>query len=122
MAGLMPDGDGFEDDRAFAAGTGFTDVVKRPTPNKQGLRDGELEHGRKILEEKIATLDVLLIIFVFKSAADTLLGPLPPYFYGLVPRRRLGEARIFVMPRPTAAKAIESDAVKKLKRAVRLAR
>lgn len=97
MAGLMPDGDGFEDDRAFATGTGFTDVVKRATPNKQGLRDGELEHGRKSLEEKIATLDVPLIIFVFKSAADTLLGPLPPYFYGLVPRRRLGEARIFVI-------------------------
>jgi TDG/mug DNA glycosylase family protein len=122
LAGLMPDGAGFQDDRSFAAGTGFTDVVKRPTPNKQGLRGGELEHGRGLLEAKIATLDVPLMIFVFKSAADTLLGPLPPYFYGLVPRRRLGEARVFVMPGPTAARAIESDAVKKLKRALTLAR
>lgn len=62
------------------------------------------------------------MIFVFKSAADMLLGPLPPYFYGLVPRRRLGEARVFVMPGPTAARAIESDTVKKLKRALSLAR
>lgn len=121
LAGLMPDGDGFEDDRSFAAGTGFTDVVKRPTPNKQGLHSGELGHGRRLLEAKIASLDLPLLIFVFKSAADTLLGPLPPHFYGLVPRRRLGEARVFVMPGPTAAKAIEADAVKKLKRALRLA-
>ena len=118
----MPDGDGFEDDRSFAAGTGFTDVVKRPTPNKQGVHSGELGHGRRLLEAKIASLDLPLLIFVFKSAADTLLGPLPPHFYGLVPRRRLGEARVFVMPGPTAAKAIEADAVKKLKRALRLAR
>ena len=79
---------------------------------QQGLRAGELEHGRGLLEAKIATLDVPLVIFVFKSAADTLLGPLPPYFYGLVPRRRLGEARVFVMPGPTAARTIESDAVR----------
>lgn len=115
------DGEGFEDDRSFAAGTGFTDVVKRPTPGKQGLRPGELEHGRKILEAKLTKLDVPLVIFVFKSAAETLLGPLPPHFYGLVPRRRLGQARVFVMPRPTAARAIEADAIKKLKRALRAA-
>jgi TDG/mug DNA glycosylase family protein len=120
-AGLLPDGEGFEDDRSFAAGTGFTDVVKRPTPGKQGLRPGELEHGRKILEAKLTTLDVPLVIFVFKSAADTLLGRLPPHFYGLVPRRRLGEARVFVMPGPTAARANEADAIKKLRRALRAA-
>jgi TDG/mug DNA glycosylase family protein len=122
MAGLLPDGDGFEDDRSFGAGIGFTDVVKRPTPNKQDLRDGELEHGRTIVEARIATLEVPLIIFVFKGAAETLLGALPPGFYGLVPRRRLAGARIFVMPGPTAARAAESDVVKKLKRAARLAR
>jgi TDG/mug DNA glycosylase family protein len=120
-AGLLPDGDGFEDDRSFVAGTGFTDVVKRPTPSKQGLRPGELEHGRTILEAVLVTLDVPLVIFVFKSAAEALLGPLPPHSYGLVPRRRLGQARVFVMPGPTAASAIESDAIKKLKRALRTA-
>ena len=35
---LLPDGEGFEDDRAFAAGIGFTDVVKRPTPSAVDLR------------------------------------------------------------------------------------
>ncbi len=120
-AGLLPDGDGFEDDRSFAVGTGFTDVVKRPTRGKEGLRPGELEHGRTILEDKLITLDVPLVIFVFKSAAETLLGALPPHSYGLVPRRRLGRARIFVMPGPTAARAVESDAIAKLKRALRAA-
>lgn len=119
--GLLPDGDGFEDDRSFAAGTGFTDVVKRPTRTQQDLRPGELEHGRTILEAKLVTLDVPLVIFVFKSAAETLLGDLPPHSYGLVRRRRLGQARVFVMPGPTAARAIESDAINKLKQALRAA-
>lgn len=119
-AGLLPEGDEFEDDRAFAAGIGFTDVVKRPTPGQDGLRSGELEHGSAILEAKLAKFDLPLVIFVFKSAAETLLGPLPPYFYGLVPGRRLGGARVFVMPGPTVASSIESDAIEDLKRAVSL--
>jgi TDG/mug DNA glycosylase family protein len=121
MAGVLPDGLGYEDDRSFAAGTGFTDVVKRPTPSKHGLRPGELQHGRAILEPKLRALNIPLVIFVFKSAAEALLGPLPPHAFGLVPRKRLGEARIFVMPGPTAASAIESDAIRKLKRAMRAA-
>jgi TDG/mug DNA glycosylase family protein len=50
--GLLSDGEGFEDDRAFAAGAGFTDMVKRPTPTAADLRPGELEHGRQIMEAK----------------------------------------------------------------------
>jgi TDG/mug DNA glycosylase family protein len=118
-AGLLPDGAGFEDDRAFAAGIGFTDVVKRPTPSKEGLRPGELEHGGPILEAKLIKLHVRLAIFAFKSAAEALLGTLPPGSYGLVPGRGLGQARVFVMPGPTAARPIESDAIEKLRRALR---
>lgn len=118
-AGLLAAGNGFEDDRAFAAGIGFTDVVKRPTAGQEGLRPGELDHGRPILEAKLSTLDVPLVIFVFKRAAETLLGPLPAGLYGVVARRRLGQARVFVMPGPTAASAIEAEAIKKLKRALR---
>ena len=121
-AGLLPDGDGYEDDQSYAAGIGFTDVVKRPTRSEKDLRPGELEHGSLCLEKKLADLDVPLVIFVYKKAADTLLGRLPPYFYGLVPRRLLAGARLFVMPGPTAATASEADAVRKLTRAVRAAR
>jgi hypothetical protein len=64
---------------------------------------------------------VPLVIFVFKAAAEALLGALPNRFYGVVPRRRIGTARVFVMPRPTAASDEVDDAVKKLKRALRAA-
>jgi TDG/mug DNA glycosylase family protein len=95
---LLPSGDGFEDDRAFAAGIGFTDVVKRPTPGAKDLRPGELEHGRTLLEDKLAALAVPLLIFTFKGAATPLLGSFDGH--GSLGRRRLADARIFVMPGP----------------------
>jgi TDG/mug DNA glycosylase family protein len=97
-AGLLPRGDGFEDDRAFAAGIGFTDVVKRPTPDKSGVRLEELDHGRQLLEAKLAALAVPRIVFAFKCAATPLLG----YFegHGLRPGRPLVGAEVFVMPGP----------------------
>ena len=81
------------------------------------VSSAELEHGREILEAKLTNLAVPLVIFVFKKSAQTLLGPLPTGFYGLVPRRRLGTARLFVMPGPTATREAEADAVRKLRRA-----
>jgi TDG/mug DNA glycosylase family protein len=119
-AGGLPDGDGdaFEDDRAFAAGIGFTDVVKRPSASADEV-SAELADGRNDLAAKLADVDVPLVIFAFKAAAETLLGPLPKWFYGVVPRRRIGKARVFVMPGPTAPTAEVDDAVKKLKRALR---
>jgi len=113
--GLLPDGAGWEDDRAFAAGIGFTDVVKRPTRGEKGLRTGELEHGRPLLEAKLTKLDVPLVIFVFKSAAETLLGRLPAHFFGVLPRTKLGEAKVFVMPGPTAPKERETAALQRLR-------
>jgi len=117
-AGALPDGDGFEDDRIFAAGIGFTDVVKRPSASADEV-SAELAHGRDELEAKLTGADAPLVIFVFKGAAETLLGPLPKGFYGVVPRRRIGKARVFVMPAPTAPPTVVEDAVKKLRRALR---
>lgn len=117
-AGGLPDGDGFEDDRAFAAGIGFTDLVKLPTASADQV-SAELAHGREDLEAKLAEVDVPLVVFVFKAAAETLLGPLPKRFYGVVPRRRIANARVFVMPGPTAPAVEVDDAVKKLTRALR---
>lgn len=116
-AGAVPDGDGVEDDRAFAAGIGFTDVVKRPSASAAEV-SAELADGREELEAKLAAIDARLVIFVFKAAAETLLGPLPKRFYGMVPRTRIGNARVFVMPAPTAPTAVVDDAVRKLRRAL----
>jgi TDG/mug DNA glycosylase family protein len=97
-AGVLPDGDGFEDDRAFAAGIGFTDVVKRPTPRETGLRPGEMDHGQRLLEAKLTSLAVPKILFTFKGAAKALLGPFDGH--GLLAGRPLCGAEVFVMPGP----------------------
>lgn len=96
--GLLPSGEGFDDDRAFAAGVGFTDVVKRPTPNKNGVRLRELRHGRQLLEKKLIDIHVPKIIFAFKCAATPLIGHFKGY--GLIQGRPLARAEVFVMPSP----------------------
>jgi double-stranded uracil-DNA glycosylase len=97
-AGLLPAGGGFEDDRAFAAGIGFTDVVKRPTARATGLRRGEVDYGRALLAEKLASLEVAKVLFTYKRAARALLGPFAGH--GPLPGRPLSGAEVFVMPGP----------------------
>lgn len=108
QVGLMPDEwNGFEDDAAFEAGVGFTDVVKRPTKGASEVRPDELHEGRAILEEKLTEANVPLVIFVFKAAAEALLGSFDGNgFVG----RRLGGADVFVMPGPYA-KREQAEAV-----------
>ncbi len=91
-------GEGFEDDRAFAQGIGFTDAVKRPTARAGGLRAGELEHGRELLEARLAAIGAPRVIFTFKRAATTLLGEFAGH--GVLTDRSLGGTGVFVMPGP----------------------
>jgi TDG/mug DNA glycosylase family protein len=102
--GLLPGNhDGFEDDAAFAAGVGFTDVVKRPTRRAEDVTSNELAAGRDQLEAKLVELEVPLVIFAFKKAATTLLGDFVGN--GFIDDRELGSSRIFVMPGPYEASA-----------------
>jgi TDG/mug DNA glycosylase family protein len=94
---------GFQDDAAYAAGIGFTDVVKRPTRRAMGLHPGELEHGRELLDRKLSRLTVPKVLFTFKGSAEALLGPLARP--GLQTHTISG-AEVFVMPGPMAAGAI----------------
>ena len=93
----------FEDDAAYAAGVGFTDVVKRPTRRATGLHPAELEHGRELLDRKLSRLKVPKVLFTFKSSAEAVLGPLARP--GLQTHTIAG-AEVFVMPGPMAAGAI----------------
>lgn len=68
-AGLLPDGDGREDDRAFAAGLGFTDLVKRPTRRATEVMREEIAHGRKLVEAKLLRFQPGLVILTFQPAA-----------------------------------------------------
>ena len=101
-AGVLPQGDGFEDDRAFAAGLGLTDVVKRPTPRAADVTPEEMEHGRALLEAKLRELEVPRVLFTFKGAAVTLLGEFDGH--GLRPGAPLAGAEVFVMPGPYEAR------------------
>lgn len=114
MVGLLPKGPGFEDDRAFAAGVGFTDVVKRPTRSAAEVTREELAYGRQLLEARLTSVDAPLLIFVFKQAATTLLGGFNGH--GLLPATRsLVGARVFVMPGPYEQKALVHRALAELK-------
>ena len=91
---------GFEDDVAFATGIGFMDVVKRPTSRAAGLRAGELEHGRELVENKLTALAVPKVLFTFKASAEALLGRLAGP--GVQTGRMVADAEVFVMPGPMA--------------------
>jgi len=99
FVGLMPKSfDGYEDDAAFGAGIGFTDVVKRPTASAAELSGTELVHGLADLEDKLAEVGAPVVIFAFKKAATTVLG----YFEGngFVRHLSIGASEVFVMPGP----------------------
>lgn len=101
-AEILPEGESFEDDRAFASGLGFTDVVKRPTPRATDVADEELEHGKELLEAKLREHEVPRVLFTFKGAAEALLGRFDGH--GLRPETPLAGAEVFVMPGPYEAR------------------
>jgi hypothetical protein len=72
--------------------------VNRPTPRAHGLRPGELQHGRALLDEKLAALHVPRMLFTFKAGAQALLGTFEGH--GLLADRTLAGAEVFVMPGP----------------------
>jgi len=91
-------GTGREDDAAFLAGIGFTDIVKRPTARADAISAAEFEHGRELLAEKLRRHRPALLIFTFKKAAITLLGPFKGH--GHRPELEFAGAQIFVTPGP----------------------
>jgi len=113
--GLLPPGSGYEDDRAYAGGVGFSDVVKRPTRNAEEVDKSELAYGRALLEDKLKEVRTQLVIFTFKKAATAVLGDFPGH--GLLsPTRQLAGARVFVMPGPYEKSDRTARALEELKR------
>lgn len=90
--------DGYEDDAAFAAGIGFTDIVKRPTKSAADVESAEFEHGRELLEAKLAEHRPELVIFTFKKTGQVLFGSFAGN--GFVPGLKLASSDVFVMPGP----------------------
>lgn len=98
-AGVLPTrARGEEDDAAFAAGIGFTDIIKRPTANAKNLPAAEYAHGRQVLEVKLREHRPPITIFTFKKTAQVLFGKLDGN--GFLADLRLGDSEVFVMPGP----------------------
>lgn len=58
-----------------------------------------------------------LVIFVFKAAAERMVGKLPKHSYGVVPNAELADAAVFLMPAPTALRAHEAKGIAELEAA-----
>jgi TDG/mug DNA glycosylase family protein len=99
QARVVPAGRGeWQDDEAFAAGVGFTDIVKRPTGKAVEVRPEEYEHGKQLLFAKLDQHRPPLVIFTFKETAKKLFGSFSGN--GFVPGLRLAHSDVFVMPGP----------------------
>ncbi len=99
QAGVLPSSfDGYEDDAAFAAGIGFTDIVKRPTASAKEVKPEEFAHGRGLLEGKLGQYKPDLVIFTFKKTAQTLFGSFAGN--GFLAGLKLAHSEVFVMPGP----------------------
>lgn len=62
------------DDAAFAAGIGFTDLVRRPTTSSESVSAQELSDGAKRLRQEIRARRPGMIIAVFGPPVKALLG------------------------------------------------
>lgn len=94
---LLESTSGYEDDAAFAAGLGFTDIIKRPTASAKELSADEFAFGRRRLESKLEECDPGLLIFTFKKTAVELCGPFDSYGFTGLP---VAGIETFVMPGP----------------------
>ncbi len=89
-------------------GIGFTDVVKRPTPQASGLRAADYREWSPILKEKLEHYQPLIACFHGMTGYKAYLK----YGEGVAERpelgpqeRRIGEAKVFVVPNPSPANA-----------------
>jgi double-stranded uracil-DNA glycosylase len=86
------------DDSAFAAGVGFTDIVKRPTKARPRSAHRGAVYGAELLRAKLTVYEPQLVIFTFKQTAEMLLGNFAGN--GFVPGLKLARSEVFVMPGP----------------------
>lgn len=113
QAGVVPSGrTGWQDDEAFAAGVGFTDIVKRPTERASQVRPKEYEHGRKLLNAKLEQYRPRLAIFSFKDPAKKLFGSFSGN--GFVSGLQLAHSDVFVMPGPYESASAASKTLSEL--------
>ena len=85
-----------------------------PVSMRAGVQAGGLRQGAAILAEKLETWGAPLVVFVFKRAAEQVLGHLKGS--GFVPGVRLGPSEVFVMPGPYERRDRVDDVLDSLRR------
>lgn len=111
-SGLVPEPLTFTDDHRMPEwGYGLTNVVARETPGVADLSAAELREGARALLATIARTEPAIVapvgITVWRAILDALDVPRARSLrirHGLQPRR-LGDARVFVLPNPSGRNA-----------------
>lgn len=97
-----------QDSTLIQYGIGFTDVVKRPTPQASGLKAADYREGCPVLREKILEYQPLIACFHGLTGYKAFLK------YGEASdekpalgrqERSIGKTRLFVVPNPSPANA-----------------
>ena len=108
-SGLAPQELGPEDDlRMPEYGIGFTDVVKRPTPQASGLKAADYREWCPVLREKLLHYRPLIACFHGLTGYKAFLKYTGAQ--GMTPAlglqdETIGETRVFVVPNPSPANA-----------------
>ena len=89
-------------------GIGFTDVVKRPTPQGSGLRAADYRRWAPLLRDKLLQCRPLLVCFhglmAYKAYLEYAEGEKAAPELGPQPRP-IGDSAVFVVPNPSPANA-----------------
>ena len=97
-----------DDAALLERGIGFTDVVKRPTPQGSGLRAADYRRWAPLLREKLLQCQPRLVCFhglmAYKAYLRYAEGEKAAPELGLQPRA-IGESSVFVVPNPSPANA-----------------
>ncbi len=102
-----------DDAKLLDHGIGFTDVVKRPTPQASGLRAADYRRWAPELKDKLSSYQPLIACFHGVTAYSAYLK----YAEGIDEkpalgrqRHKIGETHVFVVPNPSPANAVYSVA------------
>ena len=99
------------DSEALAQGVGFTDLVKRATPNVSGVRAWDYRAGAAALEERLTAAAPAIVCFngitAYRNFLKYAQGANRQIKPGLQPER-LASATVFVAPSPSPANAAVS--------------
>ena len=106
-----------EVERLSTYGYGITDIAKKPTSRAKDLTENDYNLGQVILREKIRSYNPKVVAFIYKKAAEKLLGRSFRNQFGLL-QERIENAKVFLFPAPYAPEKDESKYMTDLKRLI----